>query len=80
MQNGGLLLVDGGTMMTPATQQVGGIDGAGSVTVADNASLTADHINQTSLVIGNGSVFTLAPSDSNGNPMTAGGVWCWPDR
>ena len=72
IQNEGALEVDGGTTMTQATQQVRGIDGAGSVTVADYSSLTADHINQTSLVIGNGSVFTLAPSDSNGNPMASG--------
>ncbi len=59
-----------------AVQQVGGIDGSGNVVVADTTgmtatSLTADHINQTSLVIGAGSIFTLAPSDSNGNPMAA---------
>ncbi len=52
-------------------QQVGGIDGGGSVTVRDGASLTANHINQTSLVIGANSTFTLAPSDSSGNPMSA---------
>ena len=57
-----------------ATQQVGGIDGdgvntPGNVVLENNSNLTADHINQTSLVIGAGSVFTLAPSDLNGNPM-----------
>ena len=73
IQNAGTLQVDGGAAMTPATQQVGGIDpnggAGGSVVLADNSSLTADHINQTSLVIGAGSTFTLAPSDANGNPM-----------
>ncbi len=66
----GIRVLDG------AVQQVGGIDGTGNVVIADTTgmtatSLTADHINQTSLVIGAGSIFTLAPSDSNGNPMAA---------
>ena len=39
--------------------------------VADGASLTADHINQNSLVIGAGSTFTLAPSNSDGSPMAS---------
>ncbi len=63
IKNNGLLQVD-----LNAAQQV---DGSGSVTVTDDASLTADHINQLSLVIGNGSVLTLAPSNLNGNPMSA---------
>ena len=59
-----------------AVQQVGGIDGdgtdtPGSVVVSAGGALTADHINQTSLVIGAGSVFTLAPSDPGGNPMAS---------
>ncbi len=58
-----------------AVQQVGGIDGSGNVVLDDSTgaatSLTADHINQNSLVIGAGSIFTLAPSDSDGNPMAA---------
>ncbi len=69
VQNSGTLQVDDGAM-----QQVGGIDGSGSVVVGSStgASLTADHINQTSLVIGNGSTFTLAPSAADGSPMVAG--------
>jgi hypothetical protein len=55
--------------MTGNVQQVGGVDGVGSVTVSDGASLTADHVHQSSLVIGNGSMFALAPSDASGNPM-----------
>src|SRR6202011_2827809 len=72
VQNAGTLQVDAG-----AVQQVGGIDPngtAGNVTVLDGGSLTADHINQTSLVIGNGSVFTLAPSASDGSPMLDSGA------
>ncbi len=59
-----------------AVQQVGGINGSGSVVVGNTtgASLTADHIIQASLVIGNGSTFTLAPSDSNGKPLAQGGL------
>ena len=70
IQSDGVLQVDAG-----AVQQVGGIDGIstpGSVIVSDGASLTADHINQTSLVIGNGSTFTLAPSNADGTPMAVG--------
>jgi hypothetical protein len=73
IQNAGAVVIGNATVTPTTMQQVGGIDGAGSTTVADNAMLTADHINQTLLVIGNGSVFTLAPSDANGNPMAAGG-------
>ncbi len=73
VQNAGTLQI--GDASNVSTQQVGGIDPdggvAGSVVVTDGSSLTADHINQTSLVIGNGSTFTLAPSDMNGNPMAA---------
>ena len=65
VDNAGAFVVGDGTIA--ATQQVGGIDGAGSTTVSDSSNLTADHIVQASLVIGNGSTFTLAPSDMNGN-------------
>ncbi len=70
VKNDGTLQVD-----VNAIQQVGGIDPntgtTGGVVLSSGASLTADHINQTSLVIGNGATFTLAPSDSNGNPMAS---------
>ena len=70
--NSGMLSV-GDTAVAPmgTTQQVGGIDGDGSVVVNDGASLTADHINQTSLIIGAGSTFTLAPSNADGSPMAS---------
>ncbi len=62
-------------VLNGAVQQVGGIDGSGNVVLDDSTgpatSLTADHINQTSLVIGTGSIFTLAPSDADGNPMAS---------
>ncbi len=61
-------------VLADAIQQVGGIDGdgtntPGSVVVDARASLTANHINQTSLVIGDGATFTLAPSDADGTPL-----------
>ena len=80
VQNDGSLVVGAATAPTigGTVQQVGGIDPyrgtTGSVIVSDGASLTADHINQASLVIGNGSVFTLAASDPSGNPMGSAGA------
>ena len=75
--NAGTLTVDPPTMGS-VIQQVGGIDPnggtAGSVVVNDGANLMADHINQTSLVIGSGSTFTLAPSNSDGSPMVGVGL------
>jgi glycoprotein endo-alpha-1,2-mannosidase len=54
-------------------QEVGGIDPntsqTGSVVVNAKANLIADHINQSSLVIGSGATLTIAPSGANGNPM-----------
>ena len=60
-----------GLDVTAGSQIVGGIDGTGNTVVEDGTTLTADHINQASLVIGNGSTFTLAPSDASG--MTLAG-------
>ncbi len=71
VQNAGTLQI--GDLSNVSTQQVGGIDPdggtAGSVVVSAGSTLTADHIVQTSLVIGNNSVVTLAASDPSGNPM-----------
>ncbi len=62
---------DGAIVASGMGQIVGGIDsitpGSGSVTV--NGDLTADHINQSSLLIGSGGVFTLAASDAMGNSL-----------
>ncbi len=69
ISNDGAVIIGNTTVTTTTIQQVGGIDGTGSVTVSDGATLTADHINQTSLVIGAGSTFTLAASAPNGDPM-----------
>ncbi|HEV3417604.1 MAG TPA: glycoside hydrolase family 44 protein [Pirellulales bacterium] len=65
---GGKLLVSG------QNQQVGGINGMGDTVVNSGASLTADHIIQNALVIGgaagNPALVTIAPSNSDGSPMT----------
>jgi hypothetical protein len=67
--NSGVLQIDAG-----AAQQMGGIDGnnhdaPGGVVLQGGAQLTADHINQSSLVISAGATFTLAPSSATGSPM-----------
>ncbi len=70
--NAGILQIDAGAM-----QQVGGIDPSssvsGSVTILAGGNLTANHINQSSLVIGSGSTFTIAASAPDGSPMASQG-------
>ena len=62
-----------GVLVTGSNQQVGGIDGNGAVQVAAGASLTANHIVQSSLAIGgtigSPALVTIAASDSSGNPL-----------
>jgi hypothetical protein len=52
---------------------VAGLDDAGTVVVNSGSSLTADHINEGSLVIGgtagSPAVVTIAASDASGNPL-----------
>jgi fibronectin-binding autotransporter adhesin len=50
-------------------QIVGPISGSGNTVVGASANLTAGSIIQNSLDIGNGALFTLGTSDSNGNPL-----------
>jgi fibronectin-binding autotransporter adhesin len=70
----------GNTLVTPTTvQQVGGIDGTGTTTVQAKASLTANHIVQTALVIGgidatHRGLVTIAASDASGNPLASSGA------
>ena len=71
----------GNTVVTPTTvQQVGAIDGTGTTTVPASASLTANHIVQTALVIGGTDathigLVTIDASDASGNPLAmSGGV------
>ncbi len=70
--NAGTVLADSG-----AVQQVGGIDGTGNVQVNSAASLTANHITATSLVIGgdanHAAVVTIAASNADGTPMATSG-------
>ncbi len=65
-----------GILVSGQSQQVGGIDGTGTTHVDDGSDLTADHIIQGALVIGdtgaNPSLVTIAASDANGNPMAGG--------
>ncbi len=69
-------LAGGALLVTGANQQVGNIGGSGNVNVNAGASLTANHIIQTALLIGGamGSVATvvIAPSDASGNPLIDG--------
>jgi hypothetical protein len=65
------LLVSG----TTSVQRVGGIDGTGTTQVNAGDSLTANHINQGSLVIGGtaslAALVTIDASDASGNPLVA---------
>jgi autotransporter-associated beta strand protein len=72
VSNNGMLAVGNTAITANTTQQVGGIDGSGDVTVSDDAHLTANHIIQTSLVVGASATFTLAPSAADGSPMADG--------
>jgi hypothetical protein len=61
-------------LVTGANQQVGNVDGTGSVNVQAGADLTANHFNQSALIIGgavgNPATVAIAASDANGNPLT----------
>src|SRR5262249_48864892 len=60
-----------GVIVSGQNQVVGGIDGPGNLSITDGGSLTANHITAGSLVIGNGGVFSLAPTDASGNPLAS---------
>ena len=64
-----------GLLVSGTNQQVGGIDGSGIVVVTDGGDLTADHIVQTSLVIGgtltSPARVTIDASDDAGHPLDA---------
>ena len=65
-----------GILVSGQNQQVGAIDGTGTTHVDDGSDLTADHIIQGALVIGDTgaspSIVSIAASDANGNPMAGG--------
>ena len=69
-----------GLHVTGMNQQVGAVDGSGTTQVEASASLTANHIVQTALIIGgtdatHAGLVTIAVSDANGNPLgSSGGV------
>ncbi len=62
-----------GLLVSGTNQQVGFIDGSGSMQVDAGSDLTANHIVQSALVIGgamgNPAIATIAASDTNGNPL-----------
>ena len=55
---------NGALLVTGINQQVGNIDGSGNVNVSAGASLTANHINQSALVIGGAAGQLSEPSSS----------------
>jgi fibronectin-binding autotransporter adhesin len=64
-----------GFLVSAGNQQVGGINGNGNTQVSAGASLTADHIIQTALIIGGTSssrgLVVIDASDSSGNPLAS---------
>ncbi len=62
-----------GLLISAGHQQVAGIGGTGTTQVSAGASLSADHIVQSALIIGGASgnpgFVTIAASDSSGNPL-----------
>jgi autotransporter-associated beta strand protein len=66
----------GGVVVSGTHQQVGAIDGTGDTVVDAGSDLTADHIVQSSLVIGgtatSAALVTIAASDASGNPLASG--------
>ena len=62
----------GGLAVTGVDQQLGGIDGTGITVIDAGASLTANHVVQTALIIGgdagHSALLTLAPCDPTGQP------------
>jgi fibronectin-binding autotransporter adhesin len=65
-----------GLHVTGLNQQVGAIDGSGTTQIDANASLTANHIVQSALIIGgvdatHTGLVTIDPSDANGNPLAS---------
>jgi hypothetical protein len=65
----------GGLLVSGTDQQVGNIDGAGTTVIGDGGNLTANHIQQSALLIGgnamNGALVTIAASDASGNSLIA---------
>ena len=64
-------------LVSAGNQQVGGIDGPGTVQVATSASLTANHVAAGMLTIGgdptHSAIVTIAASSPDGEPMAASG-------
>jgi fibronectin-binding autotransporter adhesin len=62
-----------GVLVSGTNQQVGGIDGSGTTSINAGSDLTANHIIQTTLMIGgtaaSAGAVTIAPSDASGEPL-----------
>ena len=62
-----------GVLVSGTNQQVGGIDGSGNTSINAGSDLTANHIIQTTLMIGgtaaSAGAVTIAPSDASGEPL-----------
>jgi hypothetical protein len=67
-----------GIVVSGTNQVVGGINGVGVLLVNPGGALTANHVDQTVLIIGgsagDAATLTIAPSDSNGNPLESPGT------
>ena len=65
----------GGVVISGTNQQVGNLDGAGDTTIDAGASLIANRIQQTSLILGGTASqpasLTIAAADAAGNPLWA---------
>lgn len=75
--------VSAGVLVNGTSQFAGGIDGTGTLAIADDGALTANHVVQGALVIGGSAghlaTLTIAASDAAGNPLATGQA-CQPDR
>ncbi|HEY2147404.1 MAG TPA: autotransporter-associated beta strand repeat-containing protein, partial [Pirellulales bacterium] len=65
-----------GVLVNGSGQFAGGIDGTGTLVIANDAALTANHVVQGALVIGGSpghpAMLTIAASDASGNPLAVG--------
>jgi fibronectin-binding autotransporter adhesin len=70
-----------GILVSGTHQQVGNINGAGSTSVNPGSDLTANHILQSTLIIGgtigNPAVVTIASSNAAGQPSATSGLDAW---
>jgi autotransporter-associated beta strand protein len=69
-------IASGALVISDGTHELGTIEGTGSTTVMDNASLTADSIVQDTLTIGAGATVTIRPTTgTSANAVPEPGTW-----